>query len=71
MCPGDETGNIEKFDRYGAAALNTGAIIGFTAVGEAESCAGTFYLEIANGSLWVDRCEAGRVSGRILWKDKD
>jgi len=58
-----QTSDIEEFDWYGAAAFDAGAIVWFTAVCETETCAGAFDLEVANGALRVDCCEAECMSG--------
>ena len=70
MCTGHETGNIEEFDWNGAATFDAGAVVVFAFVGETEACAGAFYLKVADGSLWVDRCEAIRTSDRGFLRAK-
>ena len=70
MCAGHKTGNIEEFNRDGAATFYTGTVVGFAFVGETEACAGAFYLKVADGTLWVDRCEAIRTSDRGFLRAK-
>jgi hypothetical protein len=59
MCARDKTCYVEELDGYGALAVNAGAIIGFTAVGDVVTFAGAFYLEVADCSLRVYCCETG------------
>lgn len=61
MCARHETSDVEKLDRYRAASFYTCAIVGFTSVGKAQTRAGAFYLEVANGSLGVDCRESKRI----------
>lgn len=58
MCAWHETSDIEEFDGNGAAAVDAGAIVRFAAVGctDAGACAGD--LEVTDGALGVDSCEA-------------
>ena len=65
VCARHETSDVEKLDRYRAASFYTCAIVGFTSVGEAQTCAGAFYLEVANGSLGVDCREAERMGDML------
>ena len=66
MCAGHKTSDVEKLDRYRAASLNACAVVGFTSVGNAQTCAGAFYLEVANGSLGVDCRESKRMSNATV-----
>jgi hypothetical protein len=62
VCAGNETGDIEQFYGDGSSAFDTGAIVGFAAVGEIEARAGAGDLEVADCALGVD----GRESGDTL-----
>lgn len=59
MCAGNEASDIEELDRYGAPAVDAGAVVGFAAVGDGGAGAGAFDLEVADGALRVDGCESG------------
>lgn len=55
---GNETRDVEEFDRDGATAGDAGAVVGSAAVGEVVARAGAVDLEVANCTLRVDGCEA-------------
>ena len=56
---------VEQLDRDGPSSLNAGAVIGFASAGEAEPLAGAFDLEVADGALGINRCEASSSSAEI------
>lgn len=58
---GDEAGDVEELDGDGAAAVKAGAVVGFAAGGDVVAGAGTVDLEVADGTLGVDGCEAMRA----------
>jgi hypothetical protein len=66
VCAGHETSDVKKLDRYRAASFYTCAIVGFTSVGKAQTSAGAFYLEVANGSLGIDCRESKRMSNATV-----
>lgn len=53
MSTWNESCDVEEFDGNGPSAIDAGAVVGFTAVGEVVSRAGTFDLEVADGALGV------------------
>lgn len=64
MRTGYETSDIEEFDWHGAPPFHARAVVGFAAVSETETCARTFDLEVTDGALRVDCCEARLCESR-------
>lgn len=58
MCARDKPSHIKDLNWNGSPALYAGAIIGFAAIGNVVSSAGTFDLQIANSPLRIDRSKA-------------
>lgn len=58
---GHQTGDIEELNGHRTAAIGAGAVVGFAPFGDAVAGTGAVDLEVADGSLGVDRCEAVTV----------
>lgn len=74
---GNEARDVEEFDRDGATAGDTGAVVGSAAVGEVVARAGAIDLEVANCPLRVDSGEASMETlfrilcrlEKVMWGD--
>jgi hypothetical protein len=62
VCARNKSCYVEELNGYGPLAVNAGAIVGFTAVGDIVPFAGAFYLEIANCSLGIYGGETEKMS---------
>lgn len=61
MSAGDEAGNVEKLDWYGAFSIITAAVIRLAFCLKIKTGTCAVDLEVAYGSLGVDGCESSRL----------
>ena len=54
MCSWNQSCNIQELYRYRSPSIYAGSVVGFASVGDVESCAGAFDLEVSDCSLGVD-----------------
>lgn len=59
-----QPGHVQQLDGHAAPPVDARAVVGLAALREAVARAGAVDLEVADGSLWVDRGEAGGASGQ-------
>lgn len=58
MRPGNKTCNVQKFDRNGASSLVATSVVRFALIRNVETRACAFYLEVTDGALRINGCEA-------------